>query len=43
MIDSNRQINICPIYFVTDKVNIVIYENRSSCFQTVHEKVKHMG
>ena len=22
--DGKRQINICPIYFVTDKINIVI-------------------
>ena len=24
MTDSNRQINICPVYFVTDKINTVI-------------------
>ena len=43
MIYDNRQINICPNYFVTDKINIVMFENRRSRSKTVHKKVKTYG
>lgn len=43
MIDSIRQLNICPVYCVTDKINIVIFEDRRSRSKTLHEKVKTYG